>query len=128
RWRPTRASPSSSTARRPDTCRPCSRSFRPRCASGSSNAPSGGTLDRRLIRLACLLSVALAACTGKYVRPTTPEKIAPTPELTARGGYLVNQVAACGACHTPRVNLPWLEGERADAYLAGGTFLDDPSY
>ncbi|HTB61329.1 MAG TPA: c-type cytochrome [Polyangia bacterium] len=81
-----------------------------------------------MTRLGCLLSLTLAACTGKYVRPTTPEKIAVTPELTARGGYLVNQVAACGACHTPRVNLSWLEGERADAYLAGGTFLDDPSY
>jgi mono/diheme cytochrome c family protein len=85
-------------------------------------------VHRNMTRLACLLSLTLTACTGKYVRPTTPEKIALSPQLTARGGYLVNQVAVCGACHTPRVNLSWLESERTDAYLAGGTFLDDPSY
>ncbi|HVV48211.1 MAG TPA: c-type cytochrome [Polyangia bacterium] len=80
------------------------------------------------MRTVLLLSLALAACTGKYVRPTTLEKVAVTPELTARGGYLVNQVAACGGCHTPRVNASWLEGERTDAYLAGGQTLDDPNY
>ncbi|HLK91856.1 MAG TPA: c-type cytochrome [Polyangia bacterium] len=83
----------------------------------------------RSARLASLaLSLTLAACTGKYVRPTTPEKVVATPEATARGGYLVNQVAACGACHTPRVNLSWLEGERTDAYLGGGQVIDDAAF
>ena len=100
--------PSSSTARRPGTCRRSSRLSGPRCASGYSAAPSGGPLHRHMTRLACLLSLTLAACTGKYVRSTTPERIAVTPELTARGGYLVNQVASCGACHTPREEIFWL--------------------
>jgi mono/diheme cytochrome c family protein len=70
--------------------------------------------------------LALAACTGKYVRPTTSAQIAVTPELLARGNYLVNQVAPCGACHTPRVGDSWLGGERTDAFLAGGPQFDDP--
>jgi mono/diheme cytochrome c family protein len=77
------------------------------------------------------LAVALATgwfaagCTGKYVRPTTSQKVSPTPELLDRGGYLVNQVAACGVCHTPRIASSWLEGERTDAFLAGGQIIDD---
>jgi mono/diheme cytochrome c family protein len=66
------------------------------------------------------------ACTGKYVRPTTQEKISATPERLERGSYLVNSVMSCGACHTPRVGNSWLGGERADAYLAGGAQFDDP--
>jgi mono/diheme cytochrome c family protein len=84
---------------------------------------------KRLVKqVGPLLCAALFGCTGKYVRPTTPEKIVATPEMLTRGGYLVNQVASCGACHTPRVGNSWLEGERADAYLAGGTLIDDPAY
>jgi mono/diheme cytochrome c family protein len=75
----------------------------------------------------CLVLLGLG-CTSKYIRPTTPEKLAVTPELTERGGYLVNQVAACGGCHTPRVNLSWLEGERTDAYLGGGQVIDDATF
>jgi mono/diheme cytochrome c family protein len=67
----------------------------------------------------------LAGCTGKYVRPTTAERVAATPEVLARGNYLVNQVAPCGACHTPRIEGTWLGGERTDAFLAGGPVFDD---
>jgi cytochrome c553 len=75
-----------------------------------------------------LVSAALAglACTGKYVRPTTEEKIEPTPERLERGAYLVNSLMACGGCHSPRVDNSWLGGERSDAYLAGGQLFDDP--
>ena len=74
--------------------------------------------------LAALLAAA-AGCTGKYVRPTTAEKFAGSPEAVARGGYLVNQVAACGGCHTPHLNGSFVEGERTDAYLAGGMRIED---
>ncbi|HVZ86791.1 MAG TPA: c-type cytochrome [Polyangia bacterium] len=78
---------------------------------------------------ALLIAATLTAgCTGKYVRPTTAEKFATNDQIAARGGYLVNQVAACGACHTPRINGSWLEGERADAFLAGGQVIDDPAF
>ncbi|HEY0707444.1 MAG TPA: c-type cytochrome [Polyangia bacterium] len=73
-----------------------------------------------------LAGLASLACTGKYVRPTTLDKIDATPERLERGGYLVNSIMSCGACHTPRVGNTWLGGERADAYLAGGGMFDDP--
>jgi mono/diheme cytochrome c family protein len=76
-------------------------------------------------RLALAALLAGAGCTGKYVRPTTAEKFASSPELLARGGYIVNQVAACGGCHTPHLNGSFVEGERTDAYLAGGMKIDD---
>jgi mono/diheme cytochrome c family protein len=72
-----------------------------------------------------LLALFAAGCTGKYVRPTTAEKFAGNPDALARGGYIVNQVAACGGCHTPHVNGSFVEGERTDAYLAGGMKIDD---
>jgi mono/diheme cytochrome c family protein len=78
--------------------------------------------------LSTLLPVLALACTGKYVRPTTQDKIEPTPDRLARGAYLVNSVMFCGACHTPRVGDTWLGGERADAYLAGGSLFDDPDH
>jgi mono/diheme cytochrome c family protein len=71
------------------------------------------------------LVLSLVGCTGKYVRPTTQEKVPATPELIARGNYLVNSVSSCGACHTPRVGGTWLGGERTDAFLAGGALFDD---
>jgi mono/diheme cytochrome c family protein len=73
-----------------------------------------------------LLSLALTACTGKYIRPTTGARIEGTPDRLARGNYLVNQVTACGVCHTPRLGGGWLGGERTDAFLAGGSTFDDP--
>lgn len=81
-----------------------------------------------------VLSVALFAltalagatgCTGKYKRPTTADKVAATPEAVARGRYLVDSVASCGFCHTPRTDGSWLAGERTDAYLAGGMVFDE---
>lgn len=80
----------------------------------------------RTLWLAGAIGLTALACTGKYVRPTTQEQIQPTPGRLERGSYLVNSVMACGACHTPRVGNSWLGGERADAYLAGGTLFDDP--
>jgi mono/diheme cytochrome c family protein len=76
-------------------------------------------------RLFLLAAALAAACTGKYVRPTTLEKIDASPERLARGGYLVNSIMSCGACHTPRVDGSVIGGERADAYLAGGLLFDD---
>ncbi len=75
--------------------------------------------------LVAVLGLSLG-CTGRYIRPTTAEKVDPTPERVARGDYLVNSVMFCGACHTPRVDGTWLGGERADAYLSGGSLFDDP--
>ena len=91
-----------------------------------ATADSSKVKGAACLALACL-SVAGVACTGKYIRPTTTDRIVPTPELLERGGYLVNSVMSCGACHTPRVGGTWLGGERADAYLAGGgQKFDDP--
>ncbi|HEY0713583.1 MAG TPA: cytochrome c, partial [Polyangia bacterium] len=73
-----------------------------------------------------LLVVAGLGCTGRYVRPTTQEAVAASEDRVARGNYLVNSVMSCGACHSPRVGGTWLGGERADAYLAGGSVFDDP--
>ncbi|HYV66181.1 MAG TPA: nucleotide disphospho-sugar-binding domain-containing protein, partial [Myxococcales bacterium] len=67
---------------------------------------------------------ALGACTGKFIRPTAQERVEITPDRLARGSYLVNQVSSCGVCHTPRVGSNWLGGERADAFLAGGSVFD----
>jgi mono/diheme cytochrome c family protein len=71
---------------------------------------------------ACLgLAVAVLGCAGKYVRPVSGEKIDATPERLVRGGYLVNQVCACGACHTTRTHGHIMsEPERTDAFLGGG--------
>jgi mono/diheme cytochrome c family protein len=77
-------------------------------------------MNRRL-----LFTLLAIGCTGKYIRPTTAQPVAATPELLARGNYLVNSVASCGACHTPRVGATWLGGERTDAYLAGGSVFND---
>jgi mono/diheme cytochrome c family protein len=73
-----------------------------------------------------LLVTLVAACTGKYIRPTQPQPVTASPELLARGNYLVNSVSSCGACHTPRVGSTWLGGERTDAFLAGGPIFDAP--
>jgi len=48
----------------------------------------------------------------------------PDPQQSAqwnRGAYLVQGLAHCGACHTPR-NL--LGAEKNDAFLSGGTYID----
>jgi mono/diheme cytochrome c family protein len=77
------------------------------------------------MKMSLVLLLLAAACTGKYVRPTTQDRVGAAPELLARGNYLVNQVTSCGACHTPRVGGNWLGGERTDAFLAGGSVFYD---
>ena len=84
------------------------------------------TMKRSRLWMAALM--AAAGCSGKAIRPVTAENVASTPELVARGGYIVNQVSACGACHTPHVNGSFVEGERADAYLAGGMRIEDDTF
>ena len=79
----------------------------------------------RRATLAALLTLALGACTGKYIRPTTLEKIDASPERLARGSYIVNQNASCGACHTTRQGGSILAGERTDMYLAGGNVIHE---
>lgn len=78
-------------------------------------------------RTAFLLVVTLTACTGKYIRPTEDRKVTPTPELLARGSYIVNQNASCGACHTYRDGGTALDfitkGESTERYLGGGNYL-----
>ncbi|HSZ81630.1 MAG TPA: c-type cytochrome [Polyangia bacterium] len=81
-------------------------------------------MHRRMGMWAVAVAAALAslgACGGKYVRPVTREKIEPTTDRLIRGGYLVNQICACGACHTTRANGDITsEPERTDAFLGGG--------
>ncbi len=71
-----------------------------------------------------LAALAVAACTGKYVRRTTGERVEPTPERLARGEYLVRSVAACGACHTTRTSGRIADPELPDRLLAGGNVLE----
>ena len=75
--------------------------------------------------LSALAVVAVAGCAGSAIRPTLPDAVPATPERLARGNYLVNAVAACGVCHTPRVGDSWLGGERTDAFLGGGSVFHD---
>jgi mono/diheme cytochrome c family protein len=81
-------------------------------------------MNSSLVRLGAAAAL-LIGCTGKYIRPTSQEPVAATPELLARGNYLVNSVCACGVCHTPRVGGSWLGGERTDAFLGGGSIFDE---
>ena len=79
-----------------------------------------------LLLFASFATTAMASgCTGKYRRPITPEKVSASPERIARGGYIVNQAASCGACHTPREGDSILGGERTDAFLAGGSVITE---
>jgi len=75
-----------------------------------------------------LVAAAVAAgCAGSSIRPTVSEPFRATAVLLERGNYLVNSVAACGVCHTPRAGDSWLGGERTDAFLGGGSVLRDES-
>jgi mono/diheme cytochrome c family protein len=80
-----------------------------------------------MLRLSIVVALLGAACTGKYIRATTALKVSATPEMIARGGYIVNQAASCGACHTPRMGSTakdFLEsGENTEKFLGGGTYL-----
>jgi mono/diheme cytochrome c family protein len=76
------------------------------------------------MRCIAIFAIALAGCGAKYVRPVGNEKIEATPQRIIRGGYLVNQVCACGACHTTRAHGHIAsEPERADAFLGGGNLF-----
>jgi mono/diheme cytochrome c family protein len=81
---------------------------------------------KKLRTVVALLCLGLG-CTGKYIRPTTAVKVSATPEMLERGGYIVNQNAACGACHTSREGgtfKDFLEkGESTDKFLGGGNYL-----
>ena len=82
----------------------------------------------RCLGLALVLAPLLGACHRKYIRPTSPEKFEATPERLQRGQYLVNQLMACGACHTSRPSGDlFMEGEQTDLFLAGGNVLQDPA-
>ena len=67
------------------------------------------------------LALATTGCGAKYVRAVGTERVEATTERLVRGGYLVNQVCACGGCHTTREhgNLA-AEPERTDGFLGGG--------
>jgi len=95
--------------------------------STEASSPRKVVRTARCLVFAVVLGPLLAACHGKYIRPTSPEKFAATPERLQRGQYLVNQVMACGGCHTSRAtgNL-FMEGEQTDLFLAGGNVLEDP--
>jgi cytochrome c553 len=68
-----------------------------------------------------LAALAVVGCHGRYVRPVSDEPIPADSDRLARGSYLVNQVLACGACHTSRENGDILtEPERTDAFMGGG--------
>ena len=79
------------------------------------NAPSGATVPQTLF--ACLLLLLNVSITTNAQQPQ-PEKSAKktSATLVARGKYLVEDIAMCGMCHTPRDssgNLDrsrWLEG------------------
>lgn len=86
------------------------------------NTPPKHLLVRSAIFTAALV---LGGCTGKYKRPLTAEKVSSTAERLARGAYIVNQAASCGACHTPREGASILGGERTDAFLAGGMVVTE---
>jgi mono/diheme cytochrome c family protein len=79
---------------------------------------------RPLLAPAALVALAAAACTGKYVRHTSDERVEPTPGRLARGEYLVQRVAACGACHTARESGRIADAELPDRLLAGGNVLE----
>jgi len=81
--------------------------------------------DRLWCGILGLGALVAAGCSARYVRAVGAETVEATPERLVRGGYLVNQVCACGACHTTREsgNIA-RDPERTDAFLGGGnTFV-----
>lgn len=73
------------------------------------------------------LVLLVAACTAKYVREVTTEPFTANDELVARGSYLVNNVASCGACHTGRADGKLTSTESTERYLAGGLYVEEPA-
>ncbi len=60
---------------------------------------------------------AIALWKARYFKPERFHGDASGPALLNRGAYLVESLAHCSACHTPRGTLG---AEKKDAYLAGG--------
>ncbi len=81
----------------------------------------------RRLRLLALAAVAAAACTGKYVRRTGDERVEATAPRLARGAYVVERVAACGACHTTCASERIADPELPDRLLAGGNVIETVS-
>lgn len=79
---------------------------------------------RLRVALVYLAAVLATACAGKYVRPTSDAPIERTPERLKRGAYLVNEVAACGACHTTRASGAITDPEDRKQAMGGGNVLD----
>jgi mono/diheme cytochrome c family protein len=76
-------------------------------------------------RFGLLALVGLAvACSGRYVRPVSDAAIVPSQSRLDRGGYLVNQLCACGTCHTTRESGSLLDTEGTEMFLGGGN-IDD---
>jgi mono/diheme cytochrome c family protein len=79
--------------------------------------------------LATFAALPQVGCHRRYIRPVDDAPIAPTPQRLARGSYLVNQVLACGACHTGREHgQPLVEPERTDAFLGGGNLYTQKGF
>ncbi len=68
---------------------------------------------RRASRLAAILALALAL--GALVLVRQPSEAQDNADAVARGRYLVDAVASCGHCHTPRRSAV----EDMDMYLSG---------
>ncbi len=74
-----------------------------------------------------LFLLVISGCAGKYIRPTTTEKIDTTPNRLERGAYLVNTAMSCGTCHTTKVDKKnFLSGESTEMVMAGN-LLDLPA-
>src|SRR6185503_12124118 len=77
--------------------------------------------------VASTLTLVAGGCGGKYVRAVGAVSVEPTPERLVRGGYLVHELCACGACHTTREHGHIAtDPERTDALLGGGNLLAAP--
>ncbi len=72
-------------------------------------------------RVLFFFSGAAAALTAAFVQTA----VAQDQNLVARGSYLVNGIAACGNCHTPKN--PDLS-PRSEMFLAGGERFDTPVF
>jgi mono/diheme cytochrome c family protein len=78
-------------------------------------------MNRIAVAAASTVAVALLACASALAGETTAGKpVQATPQQVARGKYLVEQVAMCIDCHSPRdekgqfVRARWLHGTPLD--------------
>ena len=84
------------------------------------------------MRGAWVMAALLVGCAGanKYtVRPVSPDvKVEITPERVERGGYLVNSIGACGACHNGRPEGDIFENFDNYTSLLGGFVMENPAF